>query len=144
MAGETTLTVIGNLTTAPELRFTQAGNPVANFSIASTQRTFDRQSGEWRDGETLFLRCTLWNHLARHAADSLTKGNRVIAHGRLRQRSYEKDGQRHTVIELEVDEIGPSLRYVTATITPADRDGTTAASEHHGEPVTVGGGEPNF
>lgn len=144
MAGETTLTVIGNLTSSPELRFTQAGNPVANFSIASTPRTFDRQSGEWRDGETLFLRCTLWNHLARHAADSLTKGNRVIAHGRLRQRSFEKDGQRHTVIELEVDEIGPSLRYVTATITPADRDGTTAAPERHGEPVPVGAGEPNF
>ncbi len=117
MAGETTLTVIGNLTVAPELRYTQSGTAVANFAIASTPRTFDRQSGQWRDGDTLFLRCTCWNQLAEHVAACLDRGMRVVAQGRLRQRSYDKAGEKRSTIEFEVDEIGPSLRYATATVT---------------------------
>ena len=112
MAGETTITVIGNLTNDPELRFTPSGSAVANFTIASTPRTFDRQSNEWKDGETLFLRAAVWREAAENVAESLTKGMRVIVSGRLKSRSYEtKEGEKRTVIELEVDEIGPSLRY---------------------------------
>lgn len=112
MAGETTITVIGNLTNDPELRFTPSGSAVANFTIASTPRTFDRQSNEWKDGETLFLRAAVWREAAENVAESLTKGMRVIVTGRLKSRSYEtKEGEKRTVIELEVDEIGPSLRY---------------------------------
>ncbi|WP_238340940.1 MULTISPECIES: single-stranded DNA-binding protein [Micrococcaceae] len=112
MAGETTITVIGNLTSDPELRFTPSGSAVANFTIASTPRTFDRQSNEWKDGETLFLRASVWREAAENVAESLTKGMRVIVTGRLKSRSYEtKEGEKRTVIELEVDEIGPSLRY---------------------------------
>src|SRR6476620_516965 len=112
MAGETTITVIGNLTNDPELRFTPSGSAVANFTIASTPRTFDRQSNEWKDGETLFLRASVWREAAENVAESLTKGMRVIVSGRLKSRSYEtKEGEKRTVIELEVDEIGPSLRY---------------------------------
>ena len=110
MAGETTITVIGNLTNDPELRFTPSGSAVANFTIASTPRTFDRQSNEWKDGETLFLRAAVWREAAENVAESLTKGMRVIVTGRLKSRSYEtKEGEKRTVIELEVDEIGPSL-----------------------------------
>lgn len=120
MAGETTITVIGNLTADPELRYTQNGLPVANFTIASTPRTFDRQSNEWKDGEALFLRASVWRESAEHVAGSLTKGSRVIATGVLKQRSYEtKEGEKRTSIELEVDEIGPSLRYATASVTRA-------------------------
>lgn len=122
MNGETTITVIGNLTAAPELRFTPGGHAVANFTLASTPRTFNRQSGEWEDGQALFLRCTLWRKAAENIAESLTKGSRVIAAGRLRQRTFEtREGDKRTVIELEVDEIGPSLRYVTVTITKQNR-----------------------
>lgn len=118
MAGETTITVVGNLTADPELRYTQNGVAVANFTIASTPRTYDRQSGEWKDGEPLFLRASVWREFAEHVANSLTKGARVVATGRLRQRSYEtKEGEKRTSIELEVDEIGPSLRYATAAVT---------------------------
>ena len=118
MAGETVITVVGNLTADPELRYTQNGVPVANFTIASTPRTFDRASGEWKDGEALFLRSSIWRDYAEHVAGSLTKGMRVIAQGRLRQRSFEtKEGERRTAIEFEVDEIGPSLRYATAQVT---------------------------
>ncbi|MEY4476602.1 MAG: single-stranded DNA-binding protein [Actinomycetota bacterium] len=120
MANDTIITVIGNLTADPELRFTQNGVAVANFTIASTPRTFDRASNEWKDGEPLFLRASVWREFAEHVAGSLTKGARVIATGRLRQRSYEtKEGEKRTSIELEVDEIGPSLRYATASITRA-------------------------
>ena len=116
MAGETIITVVGNLTADPELRYTQNGLAVANFTIASTPRTFDRQANEWKDGEALFLRASVWREFAEHVAGSLTKGSRVIASGRLKQRSYEtKEGEKRTTIELEVDEIGPSLRYATAT-----------------------------
>jgi single-strand DNA-binding protein len=124
MAGETTITVIGNLTSEPELRFTPSGAAVANFTVASTPRTLDRQSGEWKDGDPLFLRCALWRAPAEHAAESLTRGSRVIVTGRLTQRSYEtKEGEKRTVIELQVDEIGPSLRYATAKVSKATRNG---------------------
>ncbi|WDH77896.1 single-stranded DNA-binding protein [Microbacterium esteraromaticum] len=120
MAGETVITVVGNLTADPELRYTQNGLPVANFTIASTPRTFDRQANEWKDGEALFLRASVWRDFAEHVAGSLTKGMRVVAQGRLRQRSYQdRDGNNRTAIELEVDEIGPSLRYATAQVTRA-------------------------
>ena len=120
MAGETVITVVGNLTADPELRYTQNGLPVANFTIASTPRNFDRASGEWKDGDALFLRASVWREFAEHVAGSLTKGSRVIATGRLKQRSYQdREGQNRTSIELEVDEIGPSLRYATAQVTRA-------------------------
>ena len=122
MAGETYLTVIGNLTADPELRFTPSGAAVANFTIASTPRTFDRQSGEWKDGEALFLRCSIWRQAAENVAETLTRGARVIVQGRLLQRSYEtKEGERRTVVELAVEEVGPSLRYATAKVTKVAR-----------------------
>ena len=124
MAGETTITVIGNLTNDPELRFTPSGSAVANFTIASTPRTFDRQANEWKDGETLFLRAAVWREAAENVAESLTKGMRVIVTGRLKSRSYEtKEGEKRTVIELEVDEIGPSLRYANAKVNRTQRSG---------------------
>ncbi|WP_104062389.1 single-stranded DNA-binding protein [Arthrobacter sp. 4R501] len=122
MAGETTITVIGNLTNDPELRFTPSGSAVANFTIASTPRTFDRASSEWKDGETLFLRAAVWREAAENVAESLTKGMRVIVTGRLKSRSYEtKEGEKRTVVELEVDEIGPSLRYANAKVNRTQR-----------------------
>ncbi len=124
MAGETIITVVGNLTADPELRYTQNGLPVANFTIASTPRTFDRQANEWKDGEALFLRASVWREFAEHVAGSLTKGSRVVATGRLKQRSYQdREGNNRTSIELEVDEIGPSLRYATAQVTRAASSG---------------------
>ncbi len=124
MAGETVITVVGNLTGDPELRFTPSGAAVANFTVASTPRTFDRQNNEWKDGETLFLRCSTWREAAESVAESLTKGTRVIAQGRLVQRSYEtREGEKRTVVELQVDEIGPSLRYATAKVTRTQRGG---------------------
>ncbi|WP_394768398.1 single-stranded DNA-binding protein [Lacisediminihabitans sp.] len=118
MAGETVITVVGNLTSDPELRYTQNGLAVANFTIASTPRSFDRASNDWKDGDALFLRASVWREFAEHVAGSLTKGSRVVATGRLKQRSYEtKEGEKRTSIELEVDEIGPSLRYATAQVT---------------------------
>ena len=122
MAGETQITVIGNLTNDPELRFTPSGSAVANFTIASTPRTFDAKSNEWKDGETLFLRAAIWREAAENVAESLTKGMRVIVSGRLKSRSYEtKEGEKRTVIELEVDEIGPSLRYANAKVNRTQR-----------------------
>src|SRR3954451_3996393 len=124
MAGETTITVVGNLTDDPELRFTPSGAAVAKFRIASTPRTLDRQSGEWKDGEPLFLACNIWRDAAEHVAESLQRGARVIVQGRLRQRSYEtREGEKRTVYELEVDEIGPSLRYATAKVQRMSRSG---------------------
>jgi len=124
MAGETIITVVGNLTGDPELRFTPSGAAVANFTIASTPRTFDRQSGEWKDQEALFLRCSIWREAAENVAESLTKGQRVIAQGRLKARSYEtKEGERRTSMELDVDEIGPSLRFATASVNRNQRSG---------------------
>lgn len=117
MAGETVITIVGNLTADPELRTTRNGGTVANFSIAATPRVFDKQSNQWVDGDALFLRCTAWRDMAEHCANSLAKGMRVIAQGRLQQRSYQaQDGSNRTVIELQVDEIGPSLKYATAQV----------------------------
>lgn len=118
MAGETVITLIGNLTADPELRFTPSGAPVANFTVASTPRTFDRQSGEWRDGDAMFLNCAVWRQYAENVAESLQKGMRVIVSGRLKSRSYEtREGEKRTVFEVDVDEIGPALRYATAKVT---------------------------
>jgi single-strand DNA-binding protein len=116
--------VIGNLTSEPELRFTPSGAAVANFTVASTPRTLDKQSGEWKDGEALFLRCNIWRQAAENVAESLTRGARVVVQGRLKQRSFEtKEGEKRTVVELEVDEIGPSLRYATAKVNKVSRGG---------------------
>jgi single-strand DNA-binding protein len=132
MAGETTLTVVGNLTAEPELRFTPSGVAVANFTVASTARTFDKASGEWKDGEALFLRCSIWREAAEHVSESLSKGTRVLVSGRLRTRSYEKDGQTRYSTELDVDEVGPSLRWATAKVAKAARTGagTGPATDH--------------
>lgn len=122
MAGDTVITIIGNLTADPDLRFTANGTSVANFTIASTPRTFNKQTSQWEDGEALFMRCTAWKHLAEHIAESLKRGAGVIAQGRLRQRSFEtREGENRTVVELTVDDIGPSLRYATAKIAKATR-----------------------
>ena len=130
MAGETIITVVGNLTADPELRYTQGGLAVANFTIASTPRTFDRQANDWKDGDALFLRASCWREFAEHVAGSLTKGSRVIATGRLKQRNYDdRDGNKRTAIELEVDEIGPSLRYATAQVTRAAGGGGGGRSQ---------------
>jgi single-strand DNA-binding protein len=124
MAGETPITVIGNLTADPELRFTPSGAAVANFTVASTPRTFDRQSNEWKDGEALFLNCSVWRQAAENAAESLQRGMRVIVSGRLKARSYEtREGEKRTVFEIDVDEIGPSLKYATAKVTKTTRSG---------------------
>ncbi|AJM76934.1 single-stranded DNA-binding protein [Rathayibacter toxicus] len=136
MAGETIITVVGNLTADPELRYTQSGLAVANFTIASTPRTFDRQTNDWKDGDPLFLRASVWREFAEHVAGSLTKGSRVVATGRLKQRSYEtKEGEKRTSLELEIDEIGPSLRYATAQVTRASGGGGRGQ---------VGGGQGGF
>ncbi|MEV5721764.1 single-stranded DNA-binding protein [Amycolatopsis mediterranei] len=144
MAGETTVTVVGNLTSDPDLRFTPAGSAVANFTVASTPRVFDRESGAWRDGDALFLRCSLWREYAENVAESLVRGARVVVHGRLRQRSYDtKEGEKRTVVELEVEEIGPSLRYATAKVTKVSRaTGGEGSSAWTREPV--GAAKPPF
>jgi single-strand DNA-binding protein len=124
VAGDTVITVVGNLTADPELRFTPSGAAVANFTVASTPRIFDRQNNEWKDGDALFMRCSIWREAAENVAESLTRGSRVVVQGRLKQRSYEtKEGEKRTVVELEVDEIGPSLRYATAKVNKASRSG---------------------
>lgn len=139
MAGDTTITVVGNLTADPELRFTPSGAAVANFTVASTPRIYDRQSGEWKDGEALFLRCNIWREAAENVAESLTRGSRVIVTGRLKQRSFEtKEGEKRTVMEVEVDEIGPSLRYATAKVNKASRGGGGGGGFGSGAPS--GGG----
>ena len=155
MAGETVITVVGNLTADPELRFTPSGAAVANFTIASTPRTFDRQSGEWKDQEALFMRCNIWRQAAENVAETLTRGMRVVAQGRLRQRSFEtKEGEKRTVVELEVDEIGPSLKYATAKVNKISRGGGGGGSSAPADdpwgsapPAGSGGGfndEPPF
>ena len=124
MAGDTVITIIGNLTADPELRFTPSGAAVANFTVASTPRQFDRQSNEWKDGETLFMRCSVWRDAAENVAESLQRGTRVIVSGRLKSRSYEtKEGEKRTVVEMDVDEIGPSLRSATAKVNKTQRGG---------------------
>ena len=141
MAGETVITVIGNLTADPELRWTGNGAAVADFTIASTPRTYDRNAGEWKDGESLFLRCSVWRNAAENVAESLRKGMRVIAQGRLVQRSYEtKEGERRTVVELQVDEIGPSLRSARAQVTRTN-NGQQGGDQSGGERPAQGAGE---
>lgn len=122
MAGETVITVVGNLTSDPELRFTPSGAAVASFTVASTPRSFDKQSNEWKDGDALFLRCSIWRQAAENVAESLQRGMRVVVTGRLKQRSFEtREGEKRTVIELDVDEVGPSLRYATAKVNRTQR-----------------------
>jgi single-strand DNA-binding protein len=139
MAGETTITVVGNLTDDPDLRFTPSGAAVANFTVASTPRFFDKQTNEWKDGDALFLRCSIWRQAAENVAESLHRGTRVIVTGRLRQRSYEtREGEKRTVIELDVDEIGPSLKYATAKTTKTSRSGMSSGDSSSGS----GGNDP--
>ena len=144
MAGETVITVIGNLTADPELRFTPSGSAVANFTIASTPRTFDRQANDWKDGETLFLRGSVWRESAENVAESLTKGMRVIVSGRLKSRSFDtKEGEKRTVMELEIDEIGPSLRYATAKVSRLNKSqaaGGPAPTTGHNQGAAQGRG----
>ncbi len=129
MSGDTTLTIIGNLTADPELRFTPAGVAVANFTVASTPRKFNAQTNQWEDGDALFLRCSLWRQPAENIAESLTKGARVLVTGRLHQRSFEtKEGEKRTVVELDVDEVGPSLKYATAKVAKVTRSGFVGQS----------------
>jgi len=140
MAGDTVITVIGNLTADPELRFTASGAAVASFTIASTPRSFDRQTNEWKDGEALFLRCSLWRQAAENAAESLTRGMRVIAQGRLVQRSFEtREGEKRTVVELQVDEIGPSLRYASAKVNRSQRGSSGGGFGSSGSDSSGGG-----
>ena len=139
MAGETTITLVGNLTADPELRFTPSGAAVANFTVASTPRTFDRQTNEWRDGDAMFLNCAVWRQAAENVAESLQKGMRVIVQGRLKSRSYEtREGERRTVFEVDVDEIGPALRYATAKVTRNSGSGGGRRRRPGGSPVAGG------
>lgn len=149
MAGETIITIIGNLTADPELRTTSQGSAVCNLTIASTPRTYNRQTGQWEDGQSLFLRCSAWRDLATHCAQSLAKGMRVIAQGRLQQRSYQaQDGSNRTVFEMQIDEIGPSLRYATTQVsrtshTQAQQGAYTGGATGYGNPnPTATGGDP--
>ncbi len=138
MAGETIITLVGNLTADPELRFTPSGAPVANFTVASTPRTFDRATSEWKDGDAMFINCSVWRQAAENAAETLTKGMRVIVQGRLKSRSYEtREGERRTVFEIEVDEVGPSLRYATAKVNRTSGGGGGGYSQQGGS----GGGD---
>src|SRR5438552_8145609 len=138
MAGDTVITIVGNLTADPELRFTPSGAAVASFTIASTPRTFDRNTNEWKDGEALFLRCSIWRQAAENVAESLQRGTRVVASGRLKQRSFEtREGEKRTVIEMDVDEVGPSLRYATAKVNRTQRGSSSGGFGSSGS----GGGD---
>ena len=131
MSGETIITITGNLTADPELRFTPSGAAVASFTVASTPRTFDRQTSEWKDGDTLFMRCSIWREAAENVAESLTKGTRVIVQGRLVQRSFEtREGEKRTVVEMQVDEVGPSLRSATAKVTRSQRQAPASSGTY--------------
>jgi single-strand DNA-binding protein len=142
MAGETQITVVGNLVDDPELRFTPSGAAVANFRIASTPRTFNRQTNEWEDGDTLFLSCSIWRQAAENVAESLTRGIRVIVQGRLKARTYEtREGEKRTVFEVDVDEVGPSLRSATAKVTRASRQGGAGGGFGGGGQQSSGGGQ---
>jgi len=141
MAGETTITVIGNLTADPELRFTPNGAAVANFTVASTPRTFDRQTNEWKDGDAMFLNCSVWRQYAENVAESLSKGTRVIVSGRLKARSYEtREGEKRTVFEIDVDEVGPALRYATAKVTRTQGGGGGGGNWQGNQGGNTGGG----
>jgi len=141
MAGDTVITIIGNLTADPELRFTPSGAAVANFTVASTPRQFDRTSNEWKDGETLFMRCSVWRDAAENVAESLQRGARVLVSGRLKSRSYEtKEGEKRTVIEMDVDEVGPSLKYATAKVNKTQRGNGGGGFNGGGAGAPAGGG----
>ena len=143
MSNDTTITVVGNLVAAPELRFTPAGAAVANFTVASTPRAYDKQAQEWKDGEALFLRCSVWKEAAENVAESLDKGMRVIVQGRLKARSYDdKDGNRRTSWELDVDEIGPALKFATAKVTRAQRSGGGQGGGNFAPAQSAGFGAP--
>jgi single-strand DNA-binding protein len=152
MAGDTIITVVGNLTADPELKFTPSGAAVANFTVASTPRSFDKNSGEWKDGEALFMRCSIWRQAAENATESLVRGARVIVTGRLKQRSYETtEGEKRTVVELEAEEVGPSLKYATAKVNKVERgseggfSSNSASDDVWGSaPKTGGDEEPPF
>jgi single-strand DNA-binding protein len=154
MAGETVITVVGNLVDDPELRFTPSGAAVANFRIASTPRTLDRQTNEWKDGDALFLSCSVWRQAAENVAESLQKGMRVVVQGRLKQRQYEtREGEKRTVVELDVDEVGPSLKYATAKVTRTTRQGggggysgggATGGDDPWASPAPQGGGQAGY
>lgn len=138
MAGETVITLVGNLTSDPELRFTPSGAAVANFTVASTPRTMDRASNEWKDGETLFMRCAIWREAAENVAESLTKGTRVVVTGRLKSRTYDtREGEKRTVVEMDVEEVGPSLKYATAKVARTQREGGSSGG---GQSYGGGGG----
>ena len=140
MAGDTVITIIGNLTGDPELRFTPSGAAVANFTVASTPRQFDRTSNDWKDGETLFMRCSVWRDAAENVAESLQRGTRVLVSGRLKSRSYEtKEGEKRTVVEMDVDEVGPSLKYATAKVNRTQRGTGSGGFSGGGQ----GGGSTN-
>lgn len=142
MAGDTVITIIGNLTADPELRFTPSGAAVANFTVASTPRQFDRTSNEWKDGETLFMRCSVWRDAAENVAESLQRGARVLVSGRLKSRSYEtKEGEKRTVIEMDVDEVGPSLKYATAKVNRTQRGNGGGGFNGGGAGASSGGGQ---
>jgi single-strand DNA-binding protein len=141
MAGDTPITVVGNLTADPELRFTPSGAAVANFTVASTPRTFDRQTNEWKDQEALFLNCSVWRQAAENAAESLTRGMRVVVTGRLKARSYEtREGEKRTVFEIDVEEVGPSLKYATAKVTKTSRSGGGQGFQSGGDDPWASGG----
>ena len=136
--GETTITIVGNLTADPELRFTTSGTAVASFTIASTPRVFDKNTGQYKDGDALFMRASVWRELAEHVTESLAKGQRVIATGRLKQRSYDDaEGVKRTVVELDVEEVGPSLRFATAKVVKATRAGGTSVSRGESDPFAT-------
>lgn len=138
MSGETVITIVGNLTADPTLTFTPSGAAVANFTVASTPRTLDKASGEWKDGEALFMRCNIWRQAAENVAETLTRGMRVMVTGRLKQRSFEHDGQKRSVMELEVDEVGPSLKYATAKVNKVTR----SSGESSYSPPVGGSADP--
>ena len=143
MAGETPITIVGNLTADPELRFTPSGAAVANFTVASTPRTFDKQTNEWKDSETLFMRCSIWREAAENAAESLTRGTRVVVTGRLVSRSWDSpEGEKRTVMEMQADEVGPSLKYATAKVTKAQRGGGGGGNWGGGQGQQGGGQQP--
>ena len=144
MAGDTLITVIGNLTADPELRYTAQSVPVASFTVASTPRTYNRASGQWEDGTAMFLRCSAWREMAENIAESLTKGMRVIGHGRLQQRNWERDGQNRSSLEIQVDEIGPSLRYAQAQVTRIPRAGAGGFNQGGQGGFTAGAPAGNF
>ncbi len=142
MSGETTLTIINNLTADPELRFTPSGVAVANFTVASTPRRFNAQTNQWEDGDALFMRCSIWRQAAENVAESLSRGSRVLVSGRLRQRSFEtKEGEKRTVVELEAEEVGPSLKYATAKINKVSR---SSSGDRGGAGEPGSGGEDRW